>query len=180
VKFDLWSDEQVVRDPVRALSHWRGTESLPESKRELEESCTRSKDATNFSLFHTAHDPPMEADYAPQEQPNPDEVPAPEFDTSFFPAPSPYFHRYTSTNLALTPDSLISDVPGEPRPFLAKELEPPNIDWIVEEGSYSVFGETWPIEEHLPTLEEMGLREMYDKSQGELPAPFPRCNPCVM
>jgi mediator of RNA polymerase II transcription subunit 7 len=109
----------------------------------------------------------MEAEYPSQDQTAQDELAAPEFDTSFFPAPSPYFHRYTTVNLALPPDAIISDVPGEPTPFPAQELEPPNVDWIVEEGNYSVFGETWPIEEHLPTLEEMGLKEMFDKSKGE-------------
>ncbi|GAA5895629.1 hypothetical protein JCM5296_003766 [Sporobolomyces johnsonii] len=94
-----------------------------------------------------------------QEAPPPDE-----FDTSFFPAPSPFFARYTSHNLSLPPDALISDVPGEPAPFLAKELEPPNVDWIVQEGSYSVFGETWPVEDKLPTLEEMGVQEMFDRN----------------
>ncbi|GAA6007404.1 hypothetical protein JCM11491_004151 [Sporobolomyces phaffii] len=103
----------------------------------------------------------MDAEHAP----NPEEAAAPEFDTSFFPAPSPYFARYSSANLALPADALIADVPGEPRPFPASDLEPPNVEWIVEEGSYSAFGETWPIEEHLPTLQEMGLDEMYDKSQ---------------
>ncbi|GAA5966957.1 hypothetical protein JCM3765_004413 [Sporobolomyces pararoseus] len=107
----------------------------------------------------------MEAEYAQEQQANQEDLAAPEFDTSFFPAPSPYFQRYTSVNLSLPPDAVISDVPGEPKPFLAKELAPPNVDWIVEEGSYSVFGETWPIEEHLPTLQEMGLTEMFDKSQ---------------
>ncbi|GAA5878044.1 hypothetical protein JCM16303_002829 [Sporobolomyces ruberrimus] len=107
----------------------------------------------------------MDPEYPSQDGINPDEPPAPEFDTSFFPAPSPYFHRYSSTNLSLPPDSLISDVPGEPRPFLAKELEPPNVEWIIEGGSYSVFGETWPVEEHLPTLEEMGLEELFDRNQ---------------
>ncbi|GAA5930884.1 mediator complex subunit MED7 [Sporobolomyces koalae] len=96
---------------------------------------------------------------------DPDGSGMPEFDTSFFPAPSPYFHRYSTANLALPPDTLISDVPGEPVPFLASELEPPHVDWIVQEGSYSVFGETWPVEEHLPTLEEMGVQEMFDRSQ---------------
>ncbi|GAA5985101.1 hypothetical protein JCM5350_000842 [Sporobolomyces pararoseus] len=107
----------------------------------------------------------MEAEYAQEQQTNQEDLAAPEFDTSFFPAPSPYFQRYTSINLSLPPDAVISDVPGEPRPFLAKDLEPPNVDWIVEEGSYSVFGETWPIEEHLPTLQEMGLTEMFEKSK---------------
>lgn len=92
----------------------------------------------------------------------------PEFDTSFFPAPSPYYHRYSSRNLALDADAVISDVPGEPKPFRASELAPPNVDWIIEDGSYSVFGETWPIEEHLPTLQEMGLSEMFDHTRGEM------------
>ncbi|GAA5956772.1 hypothetical protein JCM21900_002178 [Sporobolomyces salmonicolor] len=98
------------------------------------------------------------------DSPAPQAAPADEFDTSFFPAPSPFFARYTSHNLSLPPDALISDVPGEPAPFLAKELEPPNVDWIVQEGSYSVFGETWPVEEKLPTLEEMGVQEMFDRN----------------
>ncbi|GAA5912323.1 hypothetical protein JCM6882_002559 [Rhodosporidiobolus microsporus] len=86
-----------------------------------------------------------------------------DFDTSFFPAPSPFYQRYTSANLALPLDSLISDVPGELEPFSRREMEPPNVDWIVEEGSYSVFGETWPIEEKLPSLEEMGVVEMFER-----------------
>ncbi|GAA5866507.1 hypothetical protein JCM8547_000647 [Rhodosporidiobolus lusitaniae] len=100
----------------------------------------------------------------------PDQPPPPaeqdqEFDTSFFPAPSPYYQRYTARNLALPLDhpDLIIDVPGEPVPFLRKDLEPPNVEWIVEEGSYSVFGETWPIDEKLPTLEEMGVKEMFER-----------------
>ncbi|KPV71948.1 uncharacterized protein RHOBADRAFT_331, partial [Rhodotorula graminis WP1] len=36
------------------------------------------------------------------------------------------------------------------------DLDPPNVDWIVEDGSYAVFGETWPIDEKLPTLQDMG------------------------
>ncbi|GAA5979360.1 hypothetical protein JCM11641_005012 [Rhodosporidiobolus odoratus] len=93
-----------------------------------------------------------------QEQPSPEE-----FDTSFFPAPSPFYLRYTSQNLALPADALVSDVPGEPEPFLRGDMEPPNVDWIVEDGSYSVFGETWPIEEKVPTLEEMGVKEMFER-----------------
>ena len=107
-------------------------------------------------------------DYPPDQSQNTDDIPPVEFDTSFFPAPSPYFHRYTSTNLALPPTELISDVPNEPQPFLAKELEPPNVDWIIEEGSYSVFGETWPVNEQLPSLTEMGVKEMFDTKKGTL------------
>jgi len=107
-------------------------------------------------------------EHPPDQSQNTDDIPPVEFDTSFFPAPSPYFHRYTSTNLALPPTELISDVPNEPQPFLAKELEPPNVEWIVEEGSYSVFGETWPVNEQLPSLTEMGVKEMFDTKKGTL------------
>ncbi|GAA5846310.1 hypothetical protein JCM11251_008028 [Rhodosporidiobolus azoricus] len=90
-------------------------------------------------------------------------APLDDFDTSFFPAPSPFYQRYTSQNLSLPLDALISDVPGESEPFRRAEMEPPNVDWIVEEGSYSVFGETWPIEEKLPSLEEMGVQETFER-----------------
>lgn len=94
--------------------------------------------------------------------------PLDDLDTSVFPAPPAFFHRYTDRNLALPPDALIDDVPGEPRPFLRADLDPPNVDWIVEEGSYSVFGETWPIDEKVPTLQEMGVPEMFDPNAGAL------------
>lgn len=102
---------------------------------------------------------------APAPEP-PLEAPPDEFDTSFFPAPSPYYARYTTRNLALPLDALISDVVGEPAPFRREEMEPPNVDWVVEDGSYSVFGETWPIDEKLPTLEDMGVKEMFERGGG--------------
>ncbi|GAA6055266.1 hypothetical protein JCM3770_001516 [Rhodotorula araucariae] len=95
---------------------------------------------------------------APPPAPPPDE-----FDTAIFPAPPAFYHRYTTHNLALPPNASIADVPGEPCPFPRAELDPPNPDWIIEDGSYAVFGETWPIDEKLPTLEEMGVAEMFDR-----------------
>lgn len=95
-------------------------------------------------------------------------------DTSFFPAPAHYYKRYTETNLAVPRDStdpLHSEDPKDP-PFLAKELDPPNVDWIVEGGSYSVFGETWPVEEVLPTLEEMGVKELFVRGAGASSRPL--------
>ncbi|GAA6021478.1 hypothetical protein JCM10207_005772 [Rhodosporidiobolus poonsookiae] len=105
---------------------------------------------------------------SPGAQPMPDQPPQEaalleDFDTSFFPAPSPYYLRYTQRNLDLPLDATISDVPGEPAPFSRREMEPPNVEWIVEEGSYAVFGETWPIDEKVPTLEEMGVKEMFER-----------------
>ncbi|BGP27531.1 mediator of RNA polymerase II transcription subunit 7 [Rhodotorula toruloides] len=90
--------------------------------------------------------------------------PPDELDTSIFPGPPAFYHRYTSANLALPLDATISEVPGEPRPFQRSEMEPPNVDWIVQEGNYSVFGETWPVDEKVPTLEEMGVQEMFDRT----------------
>ncbi|GAA5923088.1 hypothetical protein JCM3775_007433 [Rhodotorula graminis] len=89
--------------------------------------------------------------------------PPDEFDTAIFPAPPAFYHRYTQRNLDLAPDATIADVPGEPRPFSRADLDPPNVDWIVEDGSYAVFGETWPIDEKLPTLQDMGVPEMFDR-----------------
>ncbi|TNY19331.1 mediator of RNA polymerase II transcription subunit 7 [Rhodotorula diobovata] len=102
----------------------------------------------------STHAPPPAAPAAP---------PPDEFDTAIFPAPPAFYHRYTQRNLALPPDATISDVPGEPRPFSRADLDPPNVDWIIEDGSYAVFGETWPIDEKLPTLEDMGVAEMFDR-----------------
>lgn len=95
-----------------------------------------------------------------------DEQPADDsLETSFFPAPAPYYTRYTSDNLALPLTASVQLPNGQE--VSRAELEPPNIDWIVEEGSYSVFGETWPVEEKLPSLAEMGVQELFDPTVGE-------------
>lgn len=102
-----------------------------------------------------------------------------ELDTSFFPAPAHFYKRYTSANLLLPsshPDVL--SLPNDPITFLARDLEPPNPDWVLERGSYSVFGETWPVEEVLPSLSDMGVTEMFTPRAGPLPPsllrfPFP-------
>ncbi|BGP51612.1 hypothetical protein JCM10450v2_007562 [Rhodotorula kratochvilovae] len=102
---------------------------------------------------------PAPDDTAPPPAPPPDD-----FDTAIFPAPPAFYHRYTAGSLALPPDATIADVPGEPRPFLRADMDPPNVEWITEDGSYAVFGETWPIDEKLPTLEDMGVAEMFDRN----------------
>ncbi|KAI5477729.1 Mediator complex, subunit Med7 [Pseudohyphozyma bogoriensis] len=88
-------------------------------------------------------------------------------DSSFFPSPSHFYKRYTSANLALPPSAFLPPIPGEIEPDSVKreELEPPNVDWVVERGSYAVFGETWPVEEVSPTLEEMGVTEMFNRGE---------------
>ncbi|KWU44371.1 MED7-domain-containing protein [Rhodotorula sp. JG-1b] len=82
------------------------------------------------------------AERPPAAPPQEDAQPPPEFDTSLFPAPPAFYHRYTDADLA--------------------NLDPPNVDWITQDGSYTVFGETWPVEETTPTLKEMGVPEMFD------------------
>lgn len=41
------------------------------------------------------------------------------------------------------------------------EMEPPRVDWIEEDGFYSCFGETWPVEERLAGLKELEMRQFY-------------------
>lgn len=89
---------------------------------------------------------PSAEDGAPQED---------ELDTSFFPAPPAYYKLYTAETLALP-----EDAPER------RELEAPDIDLILQGGSYSVFGETWPVEEVLPTLGEMSVKELFDPAAG--------------
>ncbi|KAK4700522.1 mediator of RNA polymerase II transcription subunit 7, partial [Phenoliferia sp. Uapishka_3] len=84
-----------------------------------------------------------------------------DLDTSFFPAPAYFYHRYTTANVALPVSSTEElTVPGAGT-FTRADLEPPNPEWVLERGHYSVFGETWPVEEVLQSLEELGVREMF-------------------
>lgn len=46
-------------------------------------------------------------------------------------------------------------------------MEPPNVDWIKEDGHYSCFGDRWPVEESLPSLQEMGMAQIYPASEDE-------------
>ncbi|KAK4048504.1 hypothetical protein OIV83_004672 [Microbotryomycetes sp. JL201] len=91
-----------------------------------------------------------------------------ELDTSFFPAPAHYYKRYTDYNLSIQDKDAAIDAPQggtDARVLRRRDLDPPDVDEIVRHGSYSVFGETWPVEEQLPSLAHMGVREMFDKGQ---------------
>ncbi|GAC95404.1 hypothetical protein PHSY_002979 [Pseudozyma hubeiensis SY62] len=44
---------------------------------------------------------------------------------------------------------------------LKAELEPPNVDWIEEDGGYTVFGQLWPIPDVMPSLEQLGIPVLY-------------------
>lgn len=98
-----------------------------------------------------------------------DQPPAPgseaDLDNSFFPSPPAFYKRYTTASLALPPSAPLPAIEGL-LACTAAELEPPNPEWIVEGGAYQVFGETWPVEEVLPTLEEMGVTEMFVRGAG--------------
>lgn len=40
-------------------------------------------------------------------------------------------------------------------------MQPPRVDWIEEDGFYTCFGETWPVEEKLAPLPDLGMRQFY-------------------
>ncbi|KAH9947835.1 MED7 protein-domain-containing protein [Amylocystis lapponica] len=93
-----------------------------------------------------------------------------------FPSPPSHYTKYTARNLELlellrerAPDgalpaadqyTLLADQNDVPEWPLA-QLEPPRVDWILEEGSYTVFGDTWFIKETIPSLEELGGHQLY-------------------
>ncbi|KAH8119920.1 MED7 protein-domain-containing protein [Phellopilus nigrolimitatus] len=49
------------------------------------------------------------------------------------------------------------DVPDWP----LTQLEKPRVDWILEEGQYSVFGDTWHVKEKILSLGEYGGQQLY-------------------
>lgn len=50
-------------------------------------------------------------------------------------------------------------------------MEPPRVDWIEEDGSYTCFGDRWPVEDKLAGLREIGMRQFYpDDCQDRRPA----------
>ncbi|KAI6136472.1 MED7 protein-domain-containing protein [Pisolithus sp. B1] len=105
-----------------------------------------------------------------------------------FPSPPSHYVKYTSHNLKLLETlkerikdtaniasvdqhEVLSDLTGVP-PFPLVQLEKPRVDWIVEEGHYSVFGDTWFVKETIPSLAELGGHQLYppDPSVDRRPA----------
>ncbi|KAH9891737.1 MED7 protein-domain-containing protein [Cubamyces lactineus] len=105
-----------------------------------------------------------------------------------FPSPPSHYARYTNHNLKLLsllrerlgPDAdlysinqyeVLSDQTDLPDWPLA-QLEKPRVDWILEEGHYTVFGDTWFIKEKIPSLAELGGHQLYpaDPSVDRRPA----------
>lgn len=81
-----------------------------------------------------------------------------------FPSPPSHYTNYTSHNLKLlellkervgegdvasaNQNEVLSDQTDIPDwPLL--QLEKPRVDWILEEGQYTVFGDTWFVRDHL-------------------------------
>ncbi|KAJ8586529.1 hypothetical protein M405DRAFT_935326 [Rhizopogon salebrosus TDB-379] len=95
-----------------------------------------------------------------------------------FPSPPSHYNNYTSQNLKLlallkervgdqngdlgTVDQheILSDQTDVPSWSLA-QLEKPRVDWILEEGHYKVFGDTWFVKETIPSLAELGGHQLY-------------------
>ncbi|KAG1760373.1 MED7 protein-domain-containing protein [Suillus occidentalis] len=106
-----------------------------------------------------------------------------------FPSPPSHYNNFTSHNLKLLAllkervgdkdtdlgvvdqHELLSDQTDLPTWSLA-QLQKPRVDWIFEEGYYSVFGDTWFVKETIPSLAEVGRHQLYppDPSTDRRPA----------
>ena len=51
-----------------------------------------------------------------------------------------------------------------PNVDLERELSPPRIDWIEQDGGYQLFGQRWPIPDVTPSLEELGIPRFFPES----------------
>ncbi|KIJ65015.1 hypothetical protein HYDPIDRAFT_110914 [Hydnomerulius pinastri MD-312] len=106
-----------------------------------------------------------------------------------FPSPPSHYTNYTTHNLKLldllkervedqetdistvNQHEILSDQTEVPAWSLA-QLEKPRVDWILEEGHYNVFGDTWFVKETIPSLAELGGHQLYpaDPSVDRRPA----------
>ncbi|KAH9964250.1 MED7 protein-domain-containing protein [Russula dissimulans] len=95
-----------------------------------------------------------------------------------FPSPPSNYKHYTAHNIDLlsllrertegqdasesSQHEILSDQTDVPE-WPLTSLEKPRVDWIREEGHYSVFGDTWFIKETIPTLGEVGGHQLYSE-----------------
>ncbi|KAI8092157.1 mediator complex, subunit Med7 [Gilbertella persicaria] len=86
---------------------------------------------------------------------------------SAWPDPPNYYKRYTSENLEqLKQAKKMGVFPEQPltaplnSEFLLKELEPP----VPPTDEYTVFDQKWQINDRLPTLEELQVKQLYPES----------------
>lgn len=113
-----------------------------------------------------------------------------------FPSPPSHYQKYTSHNLhllsllkertatkseeeraQLDQREILSDQKNAPD-WPLMQLEKPRVDWILEEGHYTVFGDTWfvsdrslscrsqlscvlQVKEKIPSLGELGGQQLY-------------------
>ncbi|KAI0706144.1 MED7 protein-domain-containing protein [Cytidiella melzeri] len=104
-----------------------------------------------------------------------------------FPSPPSHYTNYTSHNLKLL--ELLKERVGEDAVANANQvevlsdqadvpdwpltqLEKPRVDWMMEEGQYTVFGDTWLVKDTIPSLAELGGHQLYpeDPSVDRRPA----------
>ncbi|KAL5485718.1 hypothetical protein ACEPAI_6759 [Sanghuangporus weigelae] len=96
-----------------------------------------------------------------------------------FPSPPSHYHKYTSHNLHLlsllkqrTIDKSVEDCAQIDQNEVLKDqkdvpdwpltqLEKSRVDWILEDGYYNVFGDTWFVKEKIPSLGELGGQQLY-------------------
>jgi mediator of RNA polymerase II transcription subunit 7 len=106
-----------------------------------------------------------------------------------FPSPPSHYSNYTTLNLRLlellrdrvkdqgvdittvNQHDILSDQADIP-PWPLTQLEKPRVDWILEEGHYDVFGDTWFVKETIPSLADLGGHQLYpaDPSADRRPA----------
>ncbi|KAI0803313.1 MED7 protein-domain-containing protein [Irpex lacteus] len=93
-----------------------------------------------------------------------------------FPSPPSHYANYTSHNLKLlellkervgdndlataNQADILADQTDVPDWPLA-QLEKPRVDWMMEEGQYTVFGDTWFVKDTIPSLAELGGHQLY-------------------
>ncbi|KAI0347852.1 hypothetical protein BDW22DRAFT_1365143 [Trametopsis cervina] len=104
-----------------------------------------------------------------------------------FPSPPSHYTNYTTHNLSLL--ELLKERVGEDDVATANQaevladqtevpdwpltqLEKPRVDWMMEEGQYTVFGDTWLVKDTIPSLAELGGHQLYpeDPSVDRRPA----------
>ncbi|KAI8970961.1 MED7 protein-domain-containing protein [Pilobolus umbonatus] len=85
---------------------------------------------------------------------------------SAWPDPPNYYKRYTDENLELLKEAKrTNSYPVEPihtiiPEFYLQQLEPPP----TPTEDYTVFDQTWPIDDHLPTLDELGVKHLFPET----------------
>ncbi|KZW03574.1 hypothetical protein EXIGLDRAFT_758922 [Exidia glandulosa HHB12029] len=94
-----------------------------------------------------------------------------------FPSPPSHYTRFTSQNLKLlsllktrvengdaAPDdrqtTVLADQKDVPDWDL-RLLEPPRVDWMLEDGEYSAFGDTWKLKEEVESLAKAGGTQLF-------------------